>query len=208
MKTIGKLLKDSRTAKNLSKSHLEKETKIKKDFIVSLESEEWEKLPDYPVVQGFVRSISQILEIDTERAVATLRRDYPPKTLSINPKPDISSRFRWNPKLTFIVGVLLVSFSILGYLGFQYASFRNPPKLLIKTPQENQEIYSNIVLVEGMTDTDSVLTVNNQSVLVSQNGDFSVELEITKDTKELIARTKSRSGKETTIHRKIKPVFE
>jgi cytoskeletal protein RodZ len=114
MKTIGVLLKEARTKKRYSRARLEKGTKIKKEFIEALEKEKWEELPELPVVQGFVKNIAQFLKIDDKRAAALLRRDYPPKTLSINPKPDVSEKFTWSPKLTFIAGAIVISLAILG----------------------------------------------------------------------------------------------
>jgi len=52
-----------------------------------------------------------------------------------------------------------------------------------------------------------VITVNNQPVLVSSDGNFEVKLQITRETNEILVKAVSRSGKETLIHRNIKPEF-
>ena len=75
MKTIGESIKSARTRKKISRAKLEEETKIKKEFIEAIESEEWSNLPEYPVVRGFVRSIAQTLKVDTRKMLALLRRD-------------------------------------------------------------------------------------------------------------------------------------
>ena len=63
MKTIGRALKEARTQKRLSLSKLESQTKIKKNFIQAIENEDWESLPEFPVVVGFVKSIAGALKI-------------------------------------------------------------------------------------------------------------------------------------------------
>lgn len=203
METIGKYLKEVRVKKKRSREKVAKETKIREEFVAAIEKEEWESLPEFPVVVGFVKSISRFLGADERRAVALLRRDYPPKVLPINPKPDISSKFVWSPKITFILGVATVLVLILGYLGFQYAKFMSPPKLIINRPEQEEVVSSTTLEVLGKTDPDATVKVNNQPVLVEADGTFKAEIEVLEDTKEVVVKAVSRSGKETVVRRKI-----
>jgi len=203
MNTIGQIIKSARVKKKLSFKKLEEITKIKASFIKSIEEGKWNSLPTFTTVLGFVKSLSTALSIDQNMAVAVLKRDYPPKKLNINPKPDASRRFSWSPKLTFAIGTFAVILIILGYVGFQYAKFISPPDLIVESPKENQVIEGSSVLVFGSTDSDVKITVNNQPVLVSENGKFSVELGVTEETTEIDVIASSRSGKERIISRKI-----
>jgi cytoskeletal protein RodZ len=203
LKTIGQIIEEARKAKYYNYQKLEEITKIKSSFIEALEKENWQKLPAFPTVLGFVKSISGALDIDDKVSTAVLRRDYPPKKLAINPKPDISSKSKWNPKFTFIIGISLVVFSVLVYLGFQYKNFISPPKINLESPKDGQIVAGNSVLVFGATDPDAKITVNNQPVLVDDDGNFSVNIEVSSDTKEVVITSESRSGKTATVSRKI-----
>jgi cytoskeletal protein RodZ len=203
MKTVGQTLKDARIAKSYSLMHLEGMTKIKSGFIDSIEKEKWEALPPFPTVLGFVKNLSTALEIDPNLAVAVLKRDYPPKKLKINPKPDVSAKFAWSPKLTFVVGVLVILLMLFGYLIFQYIHFISPPRLNVDSPKENQVVVGDSVTVFGSTDGDAKIIVNNQPVEVSDDGKFSVNLNVVKETKEIVIAASSRSGKVTTVRRTI-----
>jgi transcriptional regulator with XRE-family HTH domain len=205
MRTIGQRLKEARSKKKYSVEKLEKETKIKGEFIKSIEKEEWDKLPDFPVVQGFVKSISQTLGMDERGSAALLRRDYPPKELKVNPEPDVSEKFTWSPRLTFFVGIAVVTLALLSYLGYEYYLFVRPPSLRVSTPTEGQVVETNTLEVAGDTEPDVTLRVNNQPVLVEEDGDFTTVIEISSQTNEIIVRAISRSGKETVIRRKIEP---
>lgn len=208
MNTIGEILKKERSSKKYSLQKIEELTKIKKEFIDDIENCRWEKLPEYSTVLGFVKSLSQYLEIDERKAVGLLKRDYPPKKQDqINPKPDIADKFSWSPKLTFWFGFIFTFLLVISYLIFQYKKFVSPPILVVSLPEENQVIIQNKVKVFGKTDGDAVITVNNQPVLTSSDGDFEVEIQITKETNEVIIKAVSRSGKETYVYRNIKPEF-
>jgi len=203
MNTIGQIIKFARVKKKLSFKKLEEITKIKSSFIEYIEEEKWDSLPTFTTVLGFVKSVSTALGIDEHMAIAVLKRDYPPKKLNINPKPDVFSRFAWSPKLTFAVGVVVVILIVLGYIGFQYAKFVSPPDLSVDSPKENQVVEGNSVLVFGSTDSDVRIEVNNQPVLVDADKNFSVSLSVAPTTKEIVVKAFSRSGKERIISRKI-----
>jgi cytoskeletal protein RodZ len=197
MNTIGQILKASRVEQNIPLSLLENSTKIKKDFIIKIENEDWDNLPEFPVVSGFVKNIASALGLSVNNINAVLRRDYPPKKLRINPKPDIQNKFMWSPKLTFGVGISVLVLIVLSYLGFEYKKFMTAPDLGIIKPIENEVILKNSVKIEGKTTTDVSLTVNNQPITLDQDGGFLTEIDIAKDTKSLIFKAVSRSGKVT-----------
>lgn len=203
MNTIGQILKSARVKKKLSFKKLEDATKIKASFIKSIEEEKWNILPTFTTVLGFVKSLSTVLGIDNHMAIAVLKRDYPPQKLNVNPKPNTPSRFSWSPKITFTIGVAAIILIVLGYVGFQYVKFISPPDLSVDSPKENQTVTGNSVSVFGSTDSDVKITVNNQPVLVDNEGKFSVNLEVGVSAKEIVIIATSRSGKINEVKRKI-----
>jgi len=208
MKTIGDFLKEARAKKRYSLAKLEEATKIKKDFIEAVEKEDWKSLPDYSVVVGFVKNIAVYLQVGERQAMALLRRDYPPQKLFVNPKPDVSRQFIWSPKLTFLVGVGTVVAVIAGYLAFQYVRFISSPHLEVFEPKDGQTVNTALIRVSGKTDIDAVVKANNQPILVADDGKFSADVEIFAGTGEIVVKAISRSGKETTVKRMIKPEFK
>jgi cytoskeletal protein RodZ len=203
VKTVGQILKEARTKKKYSLEKIGEITKIKSSFIDLIEKEKWSALPPFPTVLGFVKSLASPLGLSETASVAFLKRDYPPKVLRINPKPDVSPRFTWSPRLTFLAGIGIFATVVFGYLIFQYVRFTSPPKLTLDSPKENQSITGTNVLVFGSTEVDAKILVNNQPVLTDDDGKFTVSIEITKETKEIIVKAISRSGKTSQISRKI-----
>ena len=205
MRTIGDILKTARVAKRYSLKKVERETKIKKEFVDAIERGDWVALPELPVIAGFVKNLASFLGVDVKMAQATLKRDYPPRGLSINPKPDVGGRFTWTPKYTFLLGILIIVVMLLGYLAFQFIKFNSPPALEVTSPPDSFITTSNKVDVSGKTDSDATIKINNQLVLVGNDGTFSGQVEIFEGTSEIEIKAVSRSGKETTIVRKIVP---
>ena len=147
------------------------------------------------------------MNIGKDKAVALLRRDYPPQKLDVNPKPDVKEKFSWSPRSTFIVGVILAVLAVGVYLLVQYINFIRPPSLVIVEPQEEALVSESKLVVVGNTNTDATIKVNNQPVIVNEDGEFSVEISITEETSEIIVVAQTRSGKLTEVVRKIKVDF-
>lgn len=205
MKTVGYVLKTARMSKDLSLGRIESAIKIKKEFIEALEKEDWDNLPEFPVVSGFVKNYADFLGCDKNATLALLRRDYPPKKLFINPKPDVEKKFSINPKITFITGIALVILSTIVYLSIQYSKYMSPPELTLVEPAEGQIVNQRKLTVLGKTEKDATVIVNNQPVLVDEEGNFALQINIISDTKEIVVSAKSRAGKETVIRRNINP---
>jgi len=208
MRTIGSLIKEARVRKKYSLERLESLTKIKKDFIAALERQDWAKLPDFPVLSGFVKNISKALGLEEGSTMAILKRDYPPKSLSINPKPDVSDKFIWSPRLTFLVGIGVVLVAVISYLLISYIQFLSPPSLEVFEPRPEQVVTQSLIKVSGKTTTDAVVLVNNQPFIVSDEGIFEGEIEVFEGTEEITVMATSRSGKKTLVSRKIKVEFK
>lgn len=205
MRKIGEFLKGERLKRKFTLSQMEKETKIKKQFIVSIETGQWGNLPEYPVVSGFIKTIAQTLEIPENIAIAHLRRDYPfdRKKILINPKPDLKLKSTLSPRIVAIVSTVLVVLAFLGYLLYQYLQYISPPKLIVKQPTDNQPVKVGEIFISGETDSDATLSVNNQKILVSEAGEFFDKIEVGQDTKQIIFVARSRYGKETEVVRNI-----
>lgn len=203
MNTIGTFLNKARLQKKISLSKLESVTKIKKQFIKAIEKEDWNNLPEYPVILGFVRNIAGSLDVSADTSLALLRRDYPPRKLKVTPSPDVEKKFTWSPKLTFVIGIGLFLLTLLGYLGFSYSRFMSPPILIVQKPAEEEIVLSTLLKVTGITDTDAKIEVNIQPILVDADGNFTGEIEISEYLGEIVIVATSRSGKETVINRKI-----
>jgi cytoskeletal protein RodZ len=206
-KTIGTLLSDARRAHGYSIEELSDITRIRTVFLEHLEEESWEQLPAYPVVFGFVRNISSALDLDEAQALAFFRRDYPPQkhTSTFLPKPDVTTKLTFGPRLFFVGFGFLAILAFLGYLVFQYLKFVNPPFLVLYEPADGAVITSRELVITGKADPESVVRVNNQPVLLDPSGTFSTTIDVSDRTATIEAKAVSRAGKETIVTHSIKP---
>ncbi len=79
MATIGKYLKNIRTEKNISVKSLSETTKVNQRIIISLENDDFSDLPSLPYLKCFLRSFSNVLELDETLAEGLLIKTYEEK---------------------------------------------------------------------------------------------------------------------------------
>lgn len=208
MRTIGEILKKARLEKKLEFEEVEKFLKIRKKFLIALEENAWEKLPSLPYIKGFLRNYSAYLGLKPDDMVAIFRRQFQEKektrllpTGLINPlnKPF----FYFTPKLTvaLLISIFLVLF--FGYLFLQYKAYTSLPQLTIERPQEGAILDSDKVIISGKTDNDAVISINNQKIAVSSDGNFSTTITLPPGVNTLLVESISKSGKKTAVNRTI-----
>ena len=69
MKNLGKILKESRESKKISLETLSKNLNISRQYVIAIEADAFEKTPGDPYTRGFIRNISQYLNLDTDRII-------------------------------------------------------------------------------------------------------------------------------------------
>lgn len=208
MLTVGEILKKARLEKRLTFEEVEKNLRIRKKYLIALEENAWGKLPSSPYIKGFIRNYSSLLGLKPDEMIAVFRRQFQeqekagllPRGLTY---PISEPIFRFTPRMT--LGAIILSFIILffGYLAFQYKAYISPPYLTITTPSEGETINSEKIQIAGKTDSDAVVSVNNQKIALSQNGEFSTSITLSPGVNTIVFESISKYGKKRAITRTI-----
>lgn len=207
MRKISEILKESRLKKNLSLADVEKDTKIKKQFLEYLERGEFKKLPSESYALGFVKNYASHLGLSPTTAAALFRRENEGVKVDIMPsykkKTHTASRklFLRSPRGLFILGIILI---VASYLAFQFSFLFVGPKLSISAPKEGAIIESNVVEVRGETDPYATVTVNGEEVYVDLTGSFRKSLYVYSGDSEITVISKNRYGKESKKNIQVK----
>ena len=207
MKTVGELLKQKRLEKKLTRNKIVKKTKISSNYVKALENDDFANLPEAAFVKGFIRNYAKVVGLQPKQALAVFRRDYDQNVKGqIVPRSLTSSvgskRAIWTPKTTAITLIAIVVLSLIAYFVYQLRLLTAAPPLEIFSPQENEHVVSTIT-VSGKTDPQATLKLNNQLVLIDENGEFSQSLLLSQGTRTITIESTSRSGKTRTIQRTV-----
>lgn len=200
MKTVGTILKEAREAKDVSLDEIAQTTKIKEKFLIALEENNWSILPNFSIARGFTKAYADSVGIDSELALALLRRDFP----SIQDKPGnkiesaLDSRPVLTPRATFFTIVVLAFILVLAYLIRQYIIFSTPPSL-----ETTLKVQGEKILVSGKTIPSATVQINKQPVFVDAEGQFSLALKKDELGSVIEIKAISRTGKETIVKKPV-----
>lgn len=207
MKTVGQILKETREAKLYTLDIIEKHTKIRKELLAALEADDYEKLPPATFIQGFIKNYGNFLGLSSEKLLAIFRRDFeakrhPPQVLESFTNP-LKTTFRITPSRIIGATITLIIILFFGYLWFEYRQFLGNPNLTISSPTDQLSIEIPKVLVEGSTDMDTKVFVNNQEIVADKEGKFRQEITLSGSLNKIIITAESKFGKKTTIERTV-----
>lgn len=210
MATVGELLKNARTAQNITLSQVEQATKIRASFLRNLEEGDYQLLPSSAYARGFIKNYAEFLGLEIEPLLARLRRelqDYPrtnkhPSLLPRGVHDNVASVKRIRITGIFLpVAVLVVV--LLFYLIFQFRGFLGNPALTVDTPHSQEVFHGTTVVVAGKTEPDATVKINNEFVEVRSDGKFQKELTLFKGTFTLNITSFNRFGRQTSSSRTI-----
>jgi len=208
MRTIGQLLKETRETKLYTLDEVEKHTKIRKELLRALEDDNYAKLPPLTFIQGFVKNYGKFLGLESDKLMAVLRRDFeaskhPPVVMESFSKPLTKKRVFITPSrlIGAVIAVIVISF--FGYLWFEYRSFVGAPDLQVNSPTQGQTVEVTSISVEGKTDPESKLTINDQETALDNQGNFKEEVKLSSSVNNISVVATSKFGQSTKVERTV-----
>ena len=206
MKTAGQILKEKRKEKGIKLGEVAQETKIRKQYLIALEKDDYQSLSSAAVIKGFMRNYAQFLDLNPERVIAIFKRDYR-RTKEQKPvfplRKDLTKQFKWSPKKTLILVVALFIFGFLTYLGYQYHGLLGRPGLEIISPADNQTVTEEQIVIEGKTDPDNSVSINGDLTQLNDQGEFSYRLRLASGENKIVIEAINRIGRKTRQTRTV-----
>jgi cytoskeletal protein RodZ len=208
MRTVGKILREARVDKLLSLDEVEKHTKIRKELLEALESDNYDKLPPSTFVQGFIKNYAKYLGLDQGKLLAVFRRDYesskhPDVVLESLSNPLKEKKFFLTPSRLLGLVIVLVVVGFFAYLWVEYRQFVGAPALEVKSPTDQQTVEIPTVVVEGKTDPEAKVTVNNTDVGLDKGGNFKEEIKLSSSVNTVEVISTSKFGQTAKIDRTV-----
>lgn len=206
MKTIGEILKSARVNRKLTLTDLSRLTKISLITLKALEKNQFTKLPSSTYIQGFIKNYAQAVRLDPGKTLAVFKRDYDRHHLKKILPQGLTQPLN-QPFLASVSGRNLLTAGIIllilaGYLILTLLKLFRPPALIIDQPLEAQELTAPI-LIKGKTDRDASLTLNDKTVNLEPDGQFTTIYSTQSGTLELNFKATSRRGKSRELVRHV-----
>src|SRR5258706_1234876 len=207
MVTIGERLAQERIGKKLTIEQVAKATKIRPEFINALENGNYAALPSSAYAQGFVKNYIAFRDLPSKELMALFRREFNEKEyLGVLPEGFTKGgniplrRLRVRETIFIVIAVALL---LAGFLFYQYRQAFFSPSVKVSSPSENAVINSQSVTVSGVTEPNSIVTVNDLPAFVDASGNYRKDLTVFSGSTVITIKVINNFGKITTIERHI-----
>ncbi|MCL4367239.1 helix-turn-helix domain-containing protein [Patescibacteria group bacterium] len=206
MRTVGQTLKETREEKLLSLEEVEKSTKIRRELLEALESDDYKKLPPSTFVQGFIKNYAKFLGLDPNKLLAIFRREFSdkahkPYVMDAFVHPADPKKIKITPGKVLGVVISLIILSFFAYLWLQYRQFVGSPTLIVDNPVDQMTTDSSNIIVEGKTDPEIKVSVNNQDIPVDSNGQFKTQISLSSPVNKINVEATSKFGQKIDVDR-------
>ncbi|MBN1263598.1 MAG: helix-turn-helix domain-containing protein [Candidatus Pacebacteria bacterium] len=208
MKTVGKILKETRKKKEISLVRAASSTRIRLGFLRSIENNDFARLPSAASAYGFVKNYAEYLGVSTERVLAVFRRDFlTDKKGRVVPrglvKPLDTPGFFRSSRLGFFLATFCFIAAILAYLGWQYFSLSRGPQLALVSPDDQVRVFGDSIEVAGNSEPDATVRINGESIVLSGRGDFTAIVFLKEGKNVILVEATNKWGKKTRQVREV-----
>jgi hypothetical protein len=118
-------------------------------------------------------------------------------------KPMGGKRFFLQPSHLIGLTVVLIVLCFFAYLWVEYRQFVGSPDLTVSTPTDGQTVEIPSVLVEGKTDPDAKLKINDQDVGLDKEGNFKEDVKLSGSSNDVTITSTSKFGQTAKEVRKV-----
>jgi cytoskeletal protein RodZ len=200
MRKVSELLRETRERKYITLNTIEKETKIKKEFLEAIERGNFNRLPSESYALGFVKNYAKYLGLPLPTVVPLFRREYSQK-MHVSIIPEFrKTQHKFNKKFIFSPQGFAIIFAIIiviAYIFYQYSSLIFAPSLSVENPKNSQVVSGNVVEVKGKTDPYATVYIDKEEVYVGLDGSFKKSVYQFSGDAKITVTAKNRFGKES-----------
>lgn len=201
MLSVGKLLRDARERKKISLREVEKQIKVREQFIQALEDDKWYVFTSRIYVTGILKNYSRFLGLDERKILAFFRREYE-RSEELRFKEKVSTSYlSSDSKKTLFAGFMFACILLIGYFSYQLFQYLKPPAVQIISPTNSIFKRELTVKIMGKTEKEAVITIMGERIYQNKEGLFEYVMPLKQKENKLSIEVIGANGKKTVIER-------
>ncbi len=198
-------LRQAREEKGISRQEAAEKLNINIRYLVALEEGRLPELPPGLYGKNFLRRYSEFLGLEAKELLnlynQATNKSQPVKTKLFAPKTPKTPLAL--PKIIKGAIIAFLIFLCLGYLGYYVNNITKPPKLIITQPPTDITTNKNYVIVQGLTEEETNITINGEKVLPTEIGNFSKKINLKEGINTIVIVAQKKYSRQKIITRKI-----
>lgn len=208
---LGEKLAKKRNSLHIDIKDAERATRIPAKHLKNIEAGNYSKLPPKVYTKGFIQNYASFLGLSPKKILAMYEKEQGleqrvkgAKGNKKNVKPALKTpRMVVTPKKLLLFGSAMAVLGILFFIGWQIKILTAPPALSVKFPGDNLTVASDYVYVEGQTDREADVYINDVKIGTDDNGVFKERVSLQNGVNILDITAKNKMNRATNVERKI-----
>ena len=205
IENLGEELRMARNKTNLSIDEVASIIKIRKDYLLALEMEDFNALPSGLYSKNYLKKYASFLNIEAkqiDRFLKQLNTELEESEPFPNKMVD-KKKFIVFPKIVKNVLISLAVLAFFFYLLFYFKNLVLAPSLEITHPSSDIKIEESSIEIVGKVDPGSDLSINEQAILPDEDGNFSKLINLKKGMNTILVSAKKKYSKENIIIKQV-----
>jgi len=172
-------------------------------YLEYFESGEYQKLPGDMYARAWLKLYGEYLDLPTDQLLSQYKVE---KGISDKLKKveEHQKKIAFNPLQLLkplnikTAAVLVIILGAFTYLGWEVKNILTPPLIVISQPENNLRTDQSSIEIQGSTEPEVQLTINNEVVLLDETGSFSQTVNLVSGLNNLYISAKKKHSKANT----------
>ncbi len=210
IETLGEKLQRHRQESHLTIEKISRKTGLNQKYLKFLESDSYDLLPPDVYTLNILKNYAKVLKLNPfsvsdiyKKEKLLFEKTRKKKIFSLLNLRQKITNFFLSPNFLKIFGITLISLSLLSYLGYEMTKIFSAPELIIISPRDNYLTDKSELLIQGKTEKEVEIKINERPLLSDINGQFELSLNLHKGLNIIKIGAKRKHSKENVIYRKI-----
>ena len=200
-------LRHARRGKNLTLQEASEQLNINIRYLTALENGRWQDLPSGLYGKNFLCRYGEFLGLATDELISLYSEEE--KKISSKPTNLFSRKMPKShyllalPKIIRSIVVFFLILLCLGYLGYYVSNITKPPKLIITNPAQDVTVDKGYIIVRGLTESETDITINGEKVLPETEGEFFKRINLKEGVNTITIIAQKKHSRKNIITRKV-----
>lgn len=199
-------LKEAREAAGFTLEQISERTKLQKNYIEALESCSFDHLPYGDAYRKqFIKAYLKALDINPATYLFQYTNEEVLPSTETKTYPARANRHLFHniPSYLRISSLIIGSFLMLGYLGWQVKHIVEPPDMTLHNPPNGFVTTDSALVVQGQTNKEVFVTINGKQVANNGSGQFEERIDLSPGVNTITISAKRKYGKSTILTRHV-----